>query len=519
MEPSIFDHFVSGDIWVKYTIGLAAILEQAAHASGQTQGLSLQQKNHKARRAKEKEGNFPLHKLFAIGLLGDIGVRAIKLKALYLQLKYAAKPLFYLPITFIKRVVFGKDPYWRQYFFNKWGFLPKELIELCRKRPTIWIDAMSGGEVTQLFTFCELLKKELPAHNIVVSTNNYLPLLLAKKIKDADYVFDSPWDIGWVAVRALKKVRPVLFAVLDQLNSPMLLIKAKELSIPAVILSGFMSKGFEKSLTLKRQLALGAFKHADHVCAREEQDALGYAGLGVQRQKIHVLGNMKFDVDYIRLRPGEREAIRADFLIPEGGMAMVGGSIHADEDRFLCDAYLRARESISDLKLFLVPRYNSYVLGFEACLRERGITFIRRTDMAGAKGDTDFDAVIVNTFGELSRLYGAADFIFIGGSVCPADQFGYGQSIIEPLIHGAPIFFGPHMKHWEEYVKELKEVWPQLEILAPQDLALGMICIAMDRQLAAKLEKKCLEIVSRFANGVENHARFISNLAKGARCN
>ena len=67
----------------------------------------------------------------------------------WLHIKFVVKAFFYAPITFLKRVVFGKDPYWRQYFWSRWGMVPQDLLDLVSKRDVIWIDALGLGEVHQ----------------------------------------------------------------------------------------------------------------------------------------------------------------------------------------------------------------------------------------------------------------------------------------------------------------------------------------------------------------------------------
>ena len=47
--------------------------------------------------------------------------------AFYQQSKYIAEIIFFIPSTLVKRVVFGKDPVWKSFFFQSWGMLPLEL--------------------------------------------------------------------------------------------------------------------------------------------------------------------------------------------------------------------------------------------------------------------------------------------------------------------------------------------------------------------------------------------------------
>ncbi|MES2459074.1 MAG: 3-deoxy-D-manno-octulosonic acid transferase, partial [Armatimonadota bacterium] len=51
--------------------------------------------------------------------------------------------------------------------------------------------------------------------------------------------------------------------------------------------------------------------------------------------------------------------------------------------------------------------------------------------------------LLLDTFGELARVYAVADVAFVGGSLLP---FG-GQSVFQPLAQGVPALFGPYMNN------------------------------------------------------------------------
>ena len=115
--------------------------------------------------------------------------------------RYILRILFFLPITFTKRVIFGKDPVWKQFFFQSWGIYSKSIREILRSRPNLWINTEAGGEFTQIFSLCKRLKEECPEYNLVVSTYNYNSYVLAKELQGVDLALFSPWDFRFVVNR------------------------------------------------------------------------------------------------------------------------------------------------------------------------------------------------------------------------------------------------------------------------------------------------------------------------------
>ena len=60
------------------------------------------------------------------------------------------------------------------------------------------------------------------------------------------------------------------------------------------------------------------------------------------------------------------------------------------------------------------------------------------------------DVVVLDTIGELARLYQLATVVFVGGSLVDAG----GHNILEPAMFGKPIVFGPHMPNFAEIAEE-----------------------------------------------------------------
>ena len=76
---------------------------------------------------------------------------------------------------------------------------------------------------------------------------------------------------------------------------------------------------------------------------------------------------------------------------------------------------------------------------------EEGFRVTRRTELA-VDAEPRGDVVVLDTIGELARLYQIATVVFVGGSLVDAG----GHNILEPAMFGKPIVFGPHMQNFAE---------------------------------------------------------------------
>ncbi len=436
-----------------------------------------------------------------------------RIKALYQQIIYLAKVLFLLPNTFFKRVVFGNDPVWKAFFFQTWGRLPKDLEEMLRSRESIWINTEAGGEITQVFSLCRMLKEQFPKYNLLISTHKYDAYLLAQKIDGVDYTFFSPWDINWVVRKLLKKINPRFLLAIEIANAPVLFREAHLLGIKTFLCSAFMSKNLDKHRILKRAMSLEFYKHFDFIAVKHEIDKQGFEKLGYPADSVKILGNLKYDTTKLKTLGKSRVEWLKELGLKTENKVLLGGSIHPGEEKFLIDAYALLRKQDPQFRLIIAPRFTQFISQVESYLNKLGLPFIRRTEIK--KGiEVGNKVIILDTFGELAYLYAVASCALIGSSIISVDPLG-GHNIIEPLIHEVPVFHGPHMFKLQEIVDELKECWQGLEIRSSEELAKNILILEENNVLKDKIQEKMREIGNRHKDSAERHVmaikRYLSN--------
>lgn len=388
--------------------------------------------------------------------------------------------------------------------------MPEAVGTAVRQRPLIWLEAYSGGEISQCVSLVQRLKARLPGCAVVVATNNPHSHARAVQIPGVDTVVQCPWDLPWVARRTLRQVRPSAIVCMENPMFPVFIREASRLGIPTLVCSGFMSKGYERHWAVRRTIALGGFRCLTAIGAKEPQDAEGYARLGVDPSRIQAVGNLKFDRDAIRLSEADRAAWRAQLGLDQKAPVWVAGSVHAGEDALVLDAYEAARRRHPALRLILALSFNSPGLDTEAVLRQRGIPCVRRSQMAPGEplGER---VLLLDSFGELGRLYGLATLIFVGASIVPYSTFGYGHNMVEPLMHERPILFGPFMNHWREITDEFKQEWSGVEVADGPALTASVLRLLDDGPLRRRLGERARRILDRFDDPVERYVDFIAS--------
>ena len=112
--------------------------------------------------------------------------------------------------------------------------------------------------------------------------------------------------------------------------------------------------------------------------------------------------------------------------------------------------YQDLQKKFDDLVLVLAPRRLERVDAVESLLGTRQISFTKRTTIGETSGN---QVILLDTMGELGKLYSIGDVAFVGKSLLPP---GGGHSLMEPLAQGTPVVHGPHIENTRQVAEELK---------------------------------------------------------------
>ena len=70
---------------------------------------------------------------------------------------------------------------------------------------------------------------------------------------------------------------------------------------------------------------------------------------------------------------------------------------------------------------------------------KRDLKWVLRSRLSAGEG-AEWDVLVLDTMGELGRIYGLAGVSFVGGSLVRVG----GHNLLEPASFGCPILFGPY---------------------------------------------------------------------------
>ena len=361
--------------------------------------------------------------------------------------------------------------------------------------PSIWLHAVSLGEMSAAAPLARALRLRFPDMALVVTTATPAGRARAAALfeGDADIRF-LPYDTPAAVRRFLARTRPRASIIMETELWPNLLRECERSGIPVLLASARLSL---KSVSRYRRfggLFAGVFSQNLVVAAQSAEDAERFKSIGAAAEQTLVVGNVKFDVG---VDAGIVPAGRALRLGLAGARPVwIAGSTHAGEEEQLLDAHAALLTSTPNAVLLLVPRHKDRFAAVADLLARRGVRFARRSRMASGEEaprlPDDTPVLLVDTVGELATLYAAADVAFVGGSLVAVG----GHNLLEPAALGLPVLTGPSHFNGEEIAQLLLARGAALEVRSAQELAATLQRLLAAPQLREQIGLIGTEIIA-----------------------
>ena len=355
---------------------------------------------------------------------------------------------------------------YRRGFLRKWlGDVRHPLLLSPEKRsgPCVWFHGVSLGEVhvlKQLVPFC---RRQHPEWQIVVSTTTDAGFDEASKLfPDLPVVF-WPFDFTWSVKRALNTIRPDLLVLTESEIWPNVLRIASSRGVKLALVNGRMSPRSAKRYRKIRWLVQGLFRTFDACGVQTAEYAEHWRSLGARN--VVVTGNIKYDGANLDRGNDKTLAMRRWLGLADDSLVFVAGSTQAPEEQICLDIYRKAKAIHPNLRFIVVPRQKERFEEVATLLEASGLPFDRRSRRTESM--TDDRILLLDTFGELSAIWGLADVAFVGGSL---DGKRGGQNMIEPAAYGCAVVFGPHTWNFKETVARLLDANGAIRIENAEEL-------------------------------------------------
>jgi 3-deoxy-D-manno-octulosonic-acid transferase len=389
---------------------------------------------------------------------------------LLLDLGYATAGLLASPWLLFK---LASDRRYRHRLGERFGGLPVS----DGGGPVVWFHAASVGEVNLVKPLLSRLKASKPSLRFLVTTNTMAGRENAEKAFPGVPTAYYPLDFSAAAGRALDRVRPAAVVLIELEVWPNFARSCARRGVPVAVVNGRMTERSFRRYRRFRGLFGGAFRSLAAAGAQSEETAARLRELGASPV---VTGNLKYDAA-IGFDPAAEERSWRDLLGLGDAPVLVAGSTHEPEERILAETYRQLRRSNPALRLVVAPRHLERADDVKKAIESAGVPCYKKTQLS-APPPAD-GVILLDTVGELSRLYAVASAVFIGGTFCARG----GQNMLEPAALGKPIVSGPDLANFREIAGTLVEAGGMRVFDNPVEMgaALGQLLKDPERARAA----------------------------------
>lgn len=330
--------------------------------------------------------------------------------------------------------------------FGRWGGATGE-------RP-LWVHAASVGEVRAAQPLLAALRGR-GAPLLVSTTSPSGRAAAASSTQGGEEAHLLPLDLAPFVRRVIRSHRPRALVIVETELWPSLLAEARGADLPILLVNARISdRSFPRYQRMRRWLR-PLLESFFQIQAQSAADADRFLALGAPAERVVAGGNLKFDVAAPSPVDAEVAALRR--ARAGGWRVVIAGSTHSGEEEAVLRALAQIEEGGVRAALVLAPRHLERLEEAEAAIRAAGRA-ARRWSSLGQPLEPDIlsafergDVILVDRYGLLGRLYGAAEVSFVGGTLVPVG----GHNLLEPLRWGIPVVFGPHTANAREVRDEV----------------------------------------------------------------
>ena len=359
---------------------------------------------------------------------------------------------------------------------DRFALYPDEVLAKFREGGFVWIHAVSVGEVQVAGQLMREWRKVEPDVKFAFSTTSSTGWKMAEKeISERDVLMYNPLDFPNFVKSALKTVRPRAVVLTESEIWPNFIWTARRYRIPVFLINARISDRSAPRYKAARWFFGDVLSSFARIFAQSDLDATRLVAAGAPERIVEVTGSFKFDVAH-RNEAKEREL--RDWIGP--GRILLGGSTWPGEDEALLRIYsdiTKAQGGVPQVKLVIAPRHfekadaveaNIKAAGYDCIRRSRCVEVFQSREIFNAEAQRRREAdkseysdaqtakhlskvYLADTTGELMGLYGIADVVFVGKSLCAHGS----QNMIEPCLCGKPTAVGPYTENFRPVMSDL----------------------------------------------------------------
>lgn len=361
------------------------------------------------------------------------------LRALYSALIICAVPVIYAYLWWHGRNNQAYRKRWAER--GAWQSVPANV------RRCVVFHCVSVGELMAARPLIEQFIQLNPHQPVAITTTTPTGSDLVRSIfGERVYHCYLPFDTPLAVRRFINRLRPRAIIILETELWPNLISQCYQANIRLMLLNARMSERSARGYQRARALMRPIWQALDGVVAQDNASAERFIQLGCLAERVHVPGNIKFDV---QVNSSTKQAIDGFKPLLNGRQVITFGSTHEGEETIALAAFKQVLKSKPQALLILVPRHRERFDSVAQMVEDSGLRMVRRS--SGRPVTPDTQVLLADSMGEMLLWFGVSTLATIGGSLIERG----GHNPLEAMAFGLPIVSGRHVFNFEDVYRQL----------------------------------------------------------------
>jgi 3-deoxy-D-manno-octulosonic-acid transferase len=375
------------------------------------------------------------------------------------------------------------------------------------KRKTLWLYALSLGEVISAEPMLKIIHNERPDIRLVVTVTTDSGYDGARAhLAFVDQITFHPIDCLPFNLSALDAIQPDVYVITDTGIWPGLLDLMERRKIPVLLFNGRISERSAKRYLRFDGIAKSLFNKFTLLCMQNQRGWDIINAIGLDREKVRTIGDPKYDAVQTVSKREQRE-LRDSLALDNDTPVWVAGSTHEGEEEIILDAFRIAQKSFPNLMLILAPRRMERIDSVSEILDRKEISYADRSEFLNGIAEV----ILLDTMGELAIMYSIADIAFVGNSLIKP---GGGHSLIEPLAQGIMTLHGPHIQHMRHVAKVLHPHGLAIEVSTAEEIAKEIESLLADETRKEIISQTGPKVLKQFQGASRIMAEIVLDLMR-----
>lgn len=377
---------------------------------------------------------------------------------------------------------------WRE----RLGFVP----QAARYRPggpRIWLHGVSVGEIAVASSVLQAVKRHMPTAQVLVTTSTSTGHRMAVKTCPDAAIFYFPFDFVPAVERALRLVRPDVCVLMEGEMWPNFLAAARRRGVSTMVVNGRISERTWRRLRRVGLLFRWVVRRVDRFCMQSEVDADRIIRLGADPARVTNLGNVKFDQIIPRVPAEARAKLARELGVAGAETVVLAASTHPTEEAIALEAFKAVRRIDPKARLIIALRRIERAAEVEPLIAQAGFRSWRRTQGPPPSSEDPDRVLILDTIGELERVYSVGTGTFVGGSFAPIG----GHNVLQATAQGIPCVFGPYMHNFRDIASFVIQSGVGFQVHTTEELGRKLAWLLEDRRRVRAIGERCDELLAK----------------------